>query len=192
VENGLLVIEARKEEYKKSSYTSARLITRGRQDWLYGRIDVRAKLPKGRGTWPAIWMLPSSRKRGWPADGEIDIMEHVGHEPNHVYASVHTKSYNHLDGTQKTAGMMEFEQLFEQTFHTYSVEWNAEYLEFFIDEIPYMKFENEHKSYKEWPFDVPFYLILNIAARGSWGGSMGIDDSIWPQRLEVDFVRVYQ
>ena len=193
VENGMLIIEARKENYANRRYTSAKLVTRGIVDWQYGRIEVRAKLPSGRGTWPAIWMLPSQRRYGgWPADGEIDIMEHVGHEPNHVYGSVHTEAYNHRDGTQKTAGMMEFEQPFEKHFHTYTIDWTAERIEFLVDDIPYITFTNEHATFAEWPFDAPFYLILNIAVGGSWGGALGIDDSIWPQRMEMDFVRVYQ
>lgn len=193
VENGMLIIEAHREKYKKRDYTSAKLITRGKAEWTHGRIEVRAKLPSGRGTWPAIWMLPAQRRYGgWPADGEIDIMEHVGHEPNHVYGSIHTKAYNHRDGTQKTAGMMEFEQLFEKTFHTYAIDWTPEQIQFFVDDIPFFTFENEHRTYAEWPFDAPFYLILNIAVGGTWGGATGVDESIWPQRMEVDFVRVYQ
>jgi beta-glucanase (GH16 family) len=109
-----------------------------------------------------------------------------------VYSSVHTKAYNHRDGTQKTAGMMEFELLFEKTFHTYAIDWTPEQIRFFVDDIPFFTFQNEHLTYAEWPFDAPFYLILNIAVGGSWGGATGVDESIWPRRMEVDFVRVYQ
>ena len=193
VENGMLIIEARKENYETRHYTSGKLVTRGKADWKYGRIEVRAKLPSGRGTWPAIWMLSSEQRYGgWPASGEIDIMEHVGHEPNHVYGSVHTQAYNHVDGTQRTAGIMEFENLFEKTFHNYTIEWTAEQIQFLMDDIPYMTFDNEHATYAEWPFDAPFYLILNIAVGGTWGGQQGIDVAIWPQRMEIDYVRVYQ
>lgn len=193
VENGSLIIEARKEDYSGRAYTSAKLLTRGKADWKYGHIEVRAKLPKGRGVWPAIWMLSSQKKYGgWPASGEIDIMEHVGYDPAFVYGSVHTESYNHVDGTQRTAGFMEMENPFADNFHIYAIDWTEEYIEFFTDDIPFMRFENEHNSYKEWPFDQNFYLILNIAVGGTWGGAEGIDDSIWPQRMEVDYVRVYQ
>lgn len=193
VESGHLVIEARKEQFASSGYTSAKLVTRGIADWTYGRIEVRAKLPSGRGTWPAIWMLSAEQRYGgWPADGEIDIMEHVGFEPNHVYGSVHTKAYNHMDGTQRTAGIMEFEQPFEKHFHVYTIDWNAERIVFMVNEVPYLTFANEQKTYAEWPFDAPFYLILNIAVGGTWGGAEGIDDTIWPQRMEIDYVRVYQ
>jgi beta-glucanase (GH16 family) len=189
----MLTIEVRKEAYEGRRYTSARLVTRGRAAWQYGRIEVRAKLPSGRGTWPAIWMLPEKhRYGGWPADGEIDIMEHVGYEPNQVYGSIHTKAYNHMDGTQRTAGMMEFEYPFEKNFHTYAIDWTEDRIEFLVDEIPFLTFMNEKKSYAEWPFDAPFYLILNIAAGGTWGGQAGIDDKIWPQRMLIDYVRVYQ
>jgi beta-glucanase (GH16 family) len=171
VENGSLIIEARKEEYAGSQYTSARLVSRGKGEWKYGRIEVRAKLPSGRGVWPAIWMLPvTHRYGGWPADGEIDIMEHVGYEPNHVYGSVHTKTYNHIDGTQRTAGFMEFDNPFQQHFHTYVIDWTEERIAFLIDDIPYFTFPNEQATYAEWPFDAPFYLIMNIAVGGRSGG----------------------
>lgn len=193
VEDGMLHIEVEKEGFEDHNYTSARLVTRGKGSWQYGRIEVRAKLPYGRGTWPAIWMLPIEKQHGgWPSDGEIDIMEHVGHEPNYVYASVHTKAFNHVDGTQKTAGMMEFENLFEETFHVYAVDWTKERMQFLVDDIPYLTFENANATYKEWPFDAPFYLILNVAVGGTWGGAQGVREDIWPQQLEVDYVRVYQ
>lgn len=193
IENGMLIIEAHKEDYGGRAYTSAKLVTRGKADWKYGHIEVRAKLPKGRGVWPAIWMLSSQKKYGrWPVSGEIDIMEHVGHDPRNVYGSIHTESYNHRDGTQRTAGFMEIQNSFSGSFHNYAIDWTEEYIEFFVDDIPYMRFVNEHATYKEWPFDQPFYLILNIAVGGTWGGQEGIDDTIWPQRMEIDYVRVYQ
>lgn len=191
VENGYLTIEVHKESFKTREYTSARLLTRGKQTWQYGRFEIRAKLPSGTGTWPAIWMLPEEWSYGgWPSSGEIDIMEHVGYEPNFIYGSVHTNAYNHIEGTQATDTLKVPDA--ESTFHTYTIEWTPEKILWFVDDKHYASFENENKSYKEWPFDQAFHLILNIAVGGNWGGIKGVDDSIWPQKMIVDFVRVYQ
>lgn len=191
VREGTLVIEARKESYEGRQYTSARLLTRGRRAWRYGRIEVRAKLPSGRGTWPAIWMLPEEWSYGgWPSSGEIDIMEHVGHEPNRVYATAHTEAFNHAIGTQNTDTLRLADA--EDTFHTYAIEWTPEEIRWFADDTLYSTFRNRHATYREWPFDRPFHLILNIAVGGGWGGAEGVDDTIWPQRMVIDYVRVYQ
>jgi beta-glucanase (GH16 family) len=191
VEGGKLIVEARKEPWEGSGYTSAKLVSRGKQSWLYGKFEVSAKLPKGRGTWPAIWMMPEKDTHGgWPASGEIDIMEHVGFDPGVVHGSVHTEAYNHVIGTQKSNKMAVPDAM--DTFHNYTVEWTPDSLLFFIDGKRYHSFANEHKTYKEWPCDHPFYMILNIAVGGNWGGQKGVDDSIWPQKMEVDYVRVYQ
>lgn len=191
VGDGLLTISAIKENYQGSDYTSARLITKAKGDWKYGRIEVRAKLPKGRGTWPAIWMLASDQTYGgWPAMGEIDIMEHVGYNPDSVFATVHTEAYNHTIGTQKTKGLLKTD--LETAFHVYAVEWSENKIEIFIDKEKYFQFDNEGTGYKAWPFDKPFHLLLNIAIGGGWGGKMGVDDAIFPQKMQVDYVRVYQ
>ncbi|ACL69028.1 glycoside hydrolase family 16 [Halothermothrix orenii H 168] len=190
VEDGRLIIMARKEDYKGNKYTSARLVTRNKGDWLYGRIEVRAKLPRGRGTWPAIWMLPTGWIYGnWPSSGEIDIMEHVGYDMGVVHGSVHTRSYNHRLGTHKT-NTIRVEEV-DKKFHVYSIEWYPGKILFFVDNIHYFTFRNEGTGWREWPFDQPFHLILNIAVGGAWGGQKGIDDSIWPQSMEVDYVRGY-
>ena len=191
VEGGHLVIEARKETHENREYTSARLVTKNKGDWKYGRIEVKAKLPQGRGVWPAIWMLPTEWKYGgWPASGEIDIMEFVGYLPDSVYGSIHTKSFNHAIGTQKTKGLM-YKDL-SKAFHVYAVDWSENKIDFYVDDVHYMTFENTGKGSAEWPFDQAFHLILNIAVGGNWGGKMGIDPSVYPQRMEVDYVRVYQ
>ncbi|NCI46973.1 glycoside hydrolase family 16 protein [Sediminibacterium soli] len=190
VENGHLVIEARKENRENREYTSARLTTKGRGDWLYGRIDVRAKLPKGVGTWPAIWMLGSRTPMKWPDDGEIDIMEHVGYDQGMVHASVHCRKYFHSIGTQKTA-KTEVPDCSE-TFHVYSLDWDAENITMLIDDKPYFSFKNEHSDATAWPFDKPFHLLLNIAVGGGWGGQKGVDPAVYPQQMLVDYVRVYQ
>lgn len=198
VENGHLIIEARREPWQKREYTSTRLVSKGKGDWTYGRVEVRAKLPSGRGTWPAIWMLPSLKSYGnggWPDNGEIDVMEHVGFDPDVVHGSVHTRSYYHSIGTQKTA---KIEVKSSRTgFNVYAIEWTPEEIRWFVNGQHYFTFENERSStskadYKQWPFDKPFHLILNVAVGGTWGGTKGVDESIWPQQMVVDYVRVYQ
>jgi len=190
VENGNLIIEARKENWEDKKYTSARLVTKGKADWKYGKIEVRAKLPKGVGTWPAIWMLGSTTPLKWPDDGEIDIMEHVGYDPGAVHASIHCKKYNHVIHTQKTA--ITNVPDFSDAFHVYTVEWDENSVSIFVDDNKYFTFTNEHSSYDAWPFDNPMHLLLNIAVGGFWGGQKGIDDSIFPKQMLVDYVRVYQ
>ncbi len=191
VEDGRLIIEARKESYLGSDYTSARLLTRGKGDWLYGRVEVRAKLPGGRGAWPAIWMLPTNWEYGgWPASGEIDIMEYVGYEPNVVHFTVHTDAYNHSIGTQ--VGVSSTFEDPESNYYTYAIEWFPDRIDFFVDDVKQFTFENEDKTFSEWPFDKAFHLILNIAIGGNWGGAEGVDDALFPKTMEVDFVRVYK
>jgi beta-glucanase (GH16 family) len=196
VEEGRLIIEARAEEYTHSGhtrdYTSARLRTMHSGDWLYGKIEVRAKLPGGRGTWPAIWMLPTdSEYGGWPASGEIDIMEYVGYEPELIHWTVHTESFNHSIGTQK--GESAHFETPENRFYTYAVEWHKDRIDFLVDDQRYFTFENqEGYTFEEWPFDKRFHLLLNVAVGGDWGGVEGVDDAIFPVRMEVDYVRVYQ
>jgi beta-glucanase (GH16 family) len=190
VENGHLIIEARRENWEKREYTSARLITKGKGDWQYGRVEVRAKLPRGRGTWPAIWMLASTTPLNWPDDGEIDIMEHVGFAQGKIHGTVHTKKYNHIQGTQR-GDTIRVDDCSEN-FHVYSVEWDSTRLQVAVDGNVYFTFDNEGSGYDAWPFDQPFHLLLNIAVGGNWGGQQGVDTTIWPQKMEIDYVRVYQ
>jgi len=209
VENGLLIIEARKEQFKNpgfeaagkgtntwkrsrefADYTSASLTTRGKASWTYGRIEVRAKLPSGRGTWPAIWTLGANGGQGWPACGEIDIMEFVGFEPGIVHANIHTRKYNHVKKTGKGSQITIPDA--SEKFHVYALEWDAEQLKFFVDDHPYFTFRNEGIGSDAWPYDKDQYLILNLAIGGEWGGQHGIDDAIFPQRYCIDYVRVYQ
>jgi len=191
VENGHLVIEARREALGTRQYSSARLVTRGKTDWLYGRFEIRADLPTGLGTWPAIWMLPTvSAYGGWPASGEIDIMEHVGFAAESIFASIHTTAYNHTKGTQRTRGIAVPNA--EQAFHVYAIEWTPDRIEFFVDSTRYHAFDNERAGSHVWPFDQRFHLILNIAVGGNWGGIKGVATDIWPQQLRIDYVRVYQ
>lgn len=190
VENGNLIIEARKEDFGGRNYTSARLVTKGKGDWLYGRIEVRAKIPSGVGTWPAIWMLPTDWEYGgWPHSGEIDIMEHVGFNPNVIHGTVHTGAFNHMIGTQKGDTIRVNDAM--EAFHTYAIEWNPQKIDFFVDKTKYFTFENSGKGSSEWPFDKRFHLLLNIAVGGSWGGQKGVDSTAFPARMVVDYVRVY-
>ena len=191
VENGSLSITAIKEAYKGCKYTSARLVTKNKGDWKYGRFEIKAKLPKGVGMWPAIWMLSTDWKYGsWPASGEIDIMENVGHKPDTVYGSIHTKAYYFRINTQKTKAV--YLPDCSDAFHVYALEWDADQISFFVDDKKYLTFANEKKTFAEWPFDQRLHLLLNIAVGGDWGGQKGIDDSIFPQKMLVDYVRVYQ
>jgi beta-glucanase (GH16 family) len=191
VHNGYLYLTARRQKKDNCSYTSARLVTKGKGDWLYGRIEVRAKLPAGRGLWPAIWMLPTDWKYGgWPASGEIDIMENVGFMPDSVFGSIHTKSFNHVIHTQKTKGLFIKDPY--TAFHVYAIEWDARRIRFLVDGNVYTSFQNTGRGFAEWPFDQRFHLLLNIAVGGGWGGQKGIDDSIFPRSMVVDYVRMYQ
>ncbi len=207
VEDGVLVIEARREQYKDPSidpnrtggrrrgpesveYTSASVNTKGKVAWRYGRIEVRAKLPTGRGMWPAIWMLGTNIDEiGWPACGEIDIMENVGFAPDVIHANIHTKAYNHVKGTGKGAKLTVPNP--HDDFHIYAVEWTEKTMDFFVDDQKVFTFENEGTGRDVWPYDQPHYLILNIAVGGAWGGQKGIDDEIFPQKMLIDYVRVY-
>ncbi len=198
VEDGNLIIEARKEDLSRGrfvdwggqKYSSARLITKGVGDWTYGFFEIRAKLPCGRGTWPAIWMLPSDPDVVWPAGGEIDIMEHVGFEPGVIHHSIHTTAFNFGRGTQKTA-KHEVRDACDK-MHKYQLLWAPEMLLFAVDDGPKFLFKKESGKRSRWPFDKPQHLLLNVAVGGTWGGQQGIDDAVFPARMEVDYVRVYQ
>jgi beta-glucanase (GH16 family) len=209
IENGMLIIEARKERFKNpafvpdaqaagrvrgrefADYTSASITTRGKASWTYGRIEVRAKLPSGRGTWPAIWMLGTNgREVGWPTCGEIDIMEFVGFEPGIIHANIHTGKYNHVKKTGKGSQITVPDA--SEGFHVYALEWDKERLDFFVDEKKYFTYVNEGSGFEAWPYDKAQYLILNLAIGGAWGAAKGIDESIFPQRYYIDYVRVYQ
>ena len=178
-------------ERETAKYTSARLTTKNLASWKYGRIEVLAKLPKGVGLWPAIWMLGENRDAvGWPEAGEIDIMEHVGFEADSIFGTVHTKAFNHMKGTEK--GKKIFIEKPYDSFHKFTVEWTPEKMDFMLDNTIYNSFTNEHKTTAEWPFDQKFYLILNVAVGGMLGGQKGVDDTIFPQQMQIDYVRVFE
>lgn len=195
IENGVLIIEARREPWeqggKRAAYTSASVTSQCRAYWRYGRIEVRAKIPTGRGTWPAIWLLGQNiDKAGWPRSGEIDIMENVGFDPDTIHANIHTEAYNHVKGTNK--GNQITVPAPYKDFHIYALDWDPRKIVISVDGKPYFTYANEGTGEAVWPFDQPFYLILNLAIGGSWGGQQGIDEAIFPQRFEIDYVRVYQ
>ncbi len=204
-----LIIKAFKEDYDNGHYTSGRIHSEGKGDFLYGRFDIRAKLPAGQGTWPAIWMLPSDPYRysttckpgekwqgsstcdAWPNSGEIDIMEHVGYDMQNVHGTVHNKAYYWVNWEQRK-GSIEGVDV-DQNFHVYSLIWTPEKITILMDGTPYFTYINEHTGWQAWPFDHPFNVILNVAIGGAWGGAGGpIDDSVFPVQMEVDYVRVYK
>lgn len=195
VKEGKLHIAALKKTYENMQYTSARLTTYDRFLMQYGKIEVRAKLPEGKGTWPAIWMLPETirtNEEEWPLCGEIDIMEHVGKDQNMVHVSLHSELYNHIKNTQVT----HFERLADvfNDFHLYGIEWDTNSIKFYIDnKLFYEAIKGENgkvDSNEGWPFEKPYYLILNLAIGGNWGGV--IDDTIFPSEMQVDYVRMYK
>ena len=198
IEDGSLHIKAIKETYGTNEYTSARLVSKWQGDWLYGRIQVRAKAPEAaRGTWSAIWMLPTDWEYGgWPYSGEIDIMEHVGYEPNEVHGTVHTGAYNHSLGTQR--GSTFSLATAEEEFHIYEIEWEPSVMRFYVDGNLYFTYgynpdlNKDIENSDAWPFDKRFHLILNLAIGGNWGGVEGVDNSMFPHIFEIDYVRVYQ
>ena len=190
VENGQCIITARLED--EDSITSASINTRHKYDFLYGRIEVKAKIPSALGTWPAIWMLGNNRSElGWPECGEIDIMEHVGFDPDKIHANIHTKAYNHKIKTNK-GNQIEVHDPWAD-FHIYALEWYEDHMDFFLDDSLYFSYQNDMTgNHDTWPFDKPHYLLLNLAYGGSWGGQQGVDTGLLPLRFEIDYVRYYR
>lgn len=189
--DGHLIIEAHQEKMHNSDYTSARLTTKNKADFKFGKIEVRAKLASGRGSWSAIWMFPTHEKYGhWPRSGEIDIMEYVGFAKDTIYGTTHTQAFNGMIQTQKE-GKIYFPGTEEQ-FHTYSIEWTEDQIKWFVDDIHYHTFEKLGENADLWPFDQEFHLIINVAVGGNWGGRHGVDSEIWPQKMLIDYVRIYE
>ncbi len=187
VENGNLIIEAQKEN---NSFYSAKITTANKIDWNTGYIEIRALLPYGKGTWPAIWMLPTlDRKLNWPKDGEIDIMEHVGYNQNIIYGTIHTDAFNHLKNTHKS------DSIYVNTsvhYNTYGLNWTKNKLEWYVNDTLFHSVNKKDNALtEEWPFNKNFHLILNLAVGGDWGGKYGIDENIFPQRFLIDYVRLF-
>lgn len=184
LEGGKLIITTKKDGDK---YTSTRITTAGNKEFKYGYMEARAKLPTGHGIWPAFWMLGSNIKQvGWPLAGEIDILEYIGREPDMVYTTLHTKA-NHGDKANSKKTL--FPDI-EKGFHTYGVNWTAEKMEFFVDGKSVYTFVPPNKSTEVWPYDQPFYFIINTAVGGNFGGP-DVDDTIFPQEFIIDYVKVY-
>lgn len=185
LKDGMLYITAKKEE---DNYTSTRITTAGKKEFTYGYMEVRAKLPVGQGIWPAFWMLGSNiKEKGWPLAGEIDILEYVGKNPHMVYTSLHTQdSHGETINTRKT----EFKDI-ETGFHTYAIDWTAERIIFFVDGKSVYTFQPEEKTEATWPYNQPFYFLVNMAIGGNFGGPE-VDDTIFPQTYIIDYIKVYQ
>lgn len=208
VEGGALVIEARREqlpisaeqakrradghpvEERLAHYTSGSLTTRGRFDFRYGRLEARARLPRGRGVWPAIWMSGANvGEVGWPMCGEIDVMEYVGFDPDAVHAAVHTKSGNHVWGGHQSA-RLPLAGLGERAC-TFALDWSPERIAVSAEGQTYFVYDRPADDPLAWPFDQPFFLRVNLAIGGIWGGKHGVDDAIFPQTFAIEWIRVY-
>ncbi len=189
---GKLVIEARKEQVGANGYTSARLITAHKQSFQFGRIDIRARLPKGKGIWPALWMLGDSFWTiGWPACGEIDIMELLGHEPNKVYGTAHwgpqgASTSQHISGSYTLSGGKDF----SEEFHVFSIIWEPNKITWLVDDVPYHQLGPSNTG-GNWPFNDTFFFLMNVAVGGNWPGNPD-GTTQFPQRMYVDYVRVFQ
>ena len=185
IKGGKLIIHAKKEG---NGYTSTKITTKDKKFFQYGRMEARAKLPIGHGIWPAFWMLGQNISQvGWPKCGEIDILEYVGREPHMVFTTLHTQdSHGNTINTKKTS----FPNI-EEGFHVYTVDWTKDKMDFFVDDTLVYTFQPEVKNENTWPFDKPFYFILNVAIGGNFGGP-DVDDTIFPQDFIVDYVKVYQ
>jgi beta-glucanase (GH16 family) len=189
--DGNLVLKAIKENYQNHAYTSGKLWSQNLKYFKYGRVEARFKLPQGRGTWPAIWMMPqNSVYGGWPNSGEIDIMEYVGYDANKIYGTVHrgAGSGSNGDGSNITVPNL------GDDYHIIRIDWEPGYIKWYLDNQtqPFHTYNNANVGSAQWPFDQNFYVILNFAVGGDWGGAQGVDANIWPQEFLIDYVRVYQ
>ena len=198
VGGGNLTIELRKDpqeirkfpDWGKQKYSSAKIVTQGKAAFKYGFFEARAKLPCTRGSWPAFWMMPTANVE-WPQGGEIDILEHIGAQPGVVHANLHTGKYNHTK--QNGRGAQKPLPTSCSGFHRYQLSWTEDEILIGVDDRAYMRVRNSEPGDRgAWPFDKPFYLILNLAMGGDWAGSKGIDDASLPQKFEVDYVRVWE
>jgi len=188
INNGILTITAKKETFSGKNYTSARMITKNKADWLYGRFEIKARLPKGRGTWPAIWMLPTENAYGvWPNSGEIDIMEHVGYDQNIVHFTLHASAFYGANGRGSSKNI----STATDDYHIYRLDWASYGIRGYFDNEKVFEYVNPNSGFASWPYDKKFHLLLNIAVGGTWGGAQGVDDAIFPATLEVEYVRVY-
>lgn len=193
IEDSVLIIEARKEKYSGADYTSASIISQGIGDWKYGKIEISAKVPAGKGTWPALWMMPTySEYGGWPRSGEIDIMEYIGVEPQKLHYTCHFEGTNGTGHQSSGTGSTLIANPFNQ-FIKYTMIWTPDKIEWYANDRKFHEYRKQtNYDYRRWPFDKEFYLILNLAYGGSWGGYAGVDDTKLPHKFLIDYVRVYQ
>jgi len=193
IEDSVLIIEARKENYEGADYTSGSIISKGIGDWKYGKVEISAKVSAGKGTWPALWMMPTySEYGGWPKSGEIDIMEYIGVEPQNLYYTAHFQGTGTTGHSSSGSGPKSYFTNPWERFIKFTLIWTPEKLEWYADDIKFHTYLKSGDDYRTWPFDKEFYLILNLAYGGSWGGYNGVDDSKLPHKFLVDYVRVYQ
>ena len=186
--DGCLVLKAYKESYNGRNYTSGKIWSQNKKYIRYGRVEARFKLPVGRGTWPAIWMMPQhSVYGGWPHSGEIDIMEFVGYEINKIHGTVHRGAGSGSNGDGNSMVVANIND-----FHTIRIDWEPGYIKWYLNDKPLHTYYNAYAGSAQWPFDKEFYVILNFAVGGDWGGAQGVDQNIWPQEFLIDYVRVYQ
>jgi beta-glucanase (GH16 family) len=189
IEDGFLVIEARQERFMESYYTSARLKSQGLQEFQYGRIEARLRVPVGRGLWPAFWMLGSNFSEvGWPNSGEIDIMEYIGREPDLIFGTIHGPGYS---GALGLSHWNRQDYDIADEFHTYGIEWDEDQITWFYDGEEYGSYSRSDVGERDWPFDQPFFFILNLALGGTLPGPIGLD-TVFPTQYLVDYVRVFQ
>ncbi len=191
VKDSILHIVAHKEAFEDKLYTSAKLTSSGKKDFRYGRFEISMRLPKGKGTWPAFWFLGQNVKDGvrWPRCGEIDLMEHVGKDENNVHFSLHSLNYNHK--INNNPHYYQFVDGLTDDFHLYQMDWNEKGFTFYVDGKECAKIlKGDKKTVEDWPFDAPFYIIINLAIGGFWGGE--IDDSIFPVEFLIDYIKVYE
>lgn len=191
VTEGKLIIEAWRDWYQNVEYSSGRIFSK--QSWTYGKFEFRAKLPPGRGTWPALWLLPVSKVYGnalWPDNGEIDVMESVGYDPNRVHCSIHCKNYNGLIGNTPSNSTV-LQDVYD-TYHTYVTEWTPHEIRSYADGALVLRYLRSGGAWQRWPFNQPFALRLNVAVGGNWGGQQGVDPNAFPTKLQVDWIRVYR
>ncbi len=190
-EGGSLIIEARKDDFLKHLVSSGSINTLGKASWKYGRFEIEAQIPTGRGVWPAFWMMGDDiAKVGWPKCGEIDVMESVGHDPSKIYCTAHwfdPKTNDH----KSSGGSVDAGEPWKG-FHVYAVEWFEDRLDFYYDKTLVHSVKKSTFAEGEWPYNKPHYILLNLAIGGEWGAQKGIDDAIYPSQYKIDYVRVYQ
>jgi beta-glucanase (GH16 family) len=189
VENGFLTITARREQYMGESYTSARILTKGKYDKKYGRMEARIKLPRGKGLWPAFWMLgANSDTVAWPQCGEIDIMEYLGSSPTKVFGTVHGPGYSAGEAITKEYALKN--SRFDTNFHVFGIEWGENYINYYVDDVLYNQITPFDVT-GEWVFNQPFYIILNMAVGGTYPGSPNTETP-FPQEMQIDYIRIYE